>query len=405
MQNNENPKTELDTGLEEVTVSVSDDTASAPQTDTEMPPGAEGPFENRSIGQTDAEMPPGKESPYLEGIFPDTGSLATDESNTSSLDKKTGSDNHPPTEAPRKPTLSRQRTRIVPIDGRRTVATETDKANSDLLDLLESLRGGRLLTDKLQGVERLSEASHRYAAVLYHGSYKVIIPVEEAVDAPRDYRGMEHGTVLQYLVSKRLGAEVDYIVKGFDPDSGLVAASRLEAMRVKRRQYYFGTDRDGKDLLYEGVCAEARVVSVIRAGIFVDLFGVETYIPLNELSYQRMIDAAQVYQPGQRVLVRITALDRSDRDHISVTASVKQAGENPCERALRMYSVNNCYVGTVTVVDTNGVFVSLDGIDCLCRYPSRGRPPRGTRVTVRILGINQKTCRMWGVIIHMAAAR
>lgn len=63
---------------------------------------------------------------------------------------------------------------------------------------------------------------------------------------------------------------------------------------------------------YEGVCAEARVVSTIRAGIFVDLFGVETYIPLSELSYQRMLDASHVYQPGQRVLVKILELDRSD---------------------------------------------------------------------------------------------
>ena len=55
---------------------------------------------------------------------------------------------------------------------------------------------------------------------------------------------------------------------------------------------YFGTDRDGNNLLYEGINAEARVVSVIRAGIFVDLFGVETYIALRELSYQRGADAA-----------------------------------------------------------------------------------------------------------------
>ena len=190
------------------------------------------------------------------------------------------------------------------------------------------MRSNRILTDMFQGVERLSDESNRYIAVLYHGSFRVIIPMEEAVEPPRDYRGMEPESVLRYLVNKRLGAEVDYIVKGIDQKSGIVVASRLEAMRMKRKQYYFGTDWDGNNRLYEGVCAEARVVSVIRAGIFIDLFGLETYIPLSELSYQRMLDATQVYQPGQRVLVKITELDRSDRDHISVTASVKQAGES-----------------------------------------------------------------------------
>ena len=146
-----------------------------------------------------------------------------------------------------------------------------------------------------------------------------------------------------------------------------------------------------------------RVVSAIRPGIFVDLFGVEVYIPLAELSYQRMLDATAAFQAGQRVLVKILAIDRTDRDHIRVRASVKQAGENPYEKALRRYSVGNRYVGTVSMVDTTGVFVALDGgVDCLCSYPKRGRPPRGARVTVRILGINQETNRIWGVIVHIA---
>ena len=111
-------------------------------------------------------------------------------------------------------------------------------------------------------------------------------------------------------------------------------------------------------------------------------------------------------QPGQRILVKVLDVDRSDRDHVQVSASVKQAGENPYEKALRRYSVGNRYVGTVSMVDVNGVFVALDGgIDCLCTYPKRGRPPRGARATVRILGINHENNRIWGVITHMSTTR
>jgi len=167
------------------------------------------------------------------------------------------------------------------------------------------------------------------------------------------------------LLTKRLGAEVDYIIKGIDHQTDLAVGSRLEAMRAKRRQYYLGTDRDGNNLIYSGVCAEARVVSVIRAGIFIDLFGLEVYIPLRELSYQRLMDAAGTFQPGQRILVKVMDVDRSDRNNIKVAASVKQAMENPSEKALRRYSIGDCYVGTVSMVDTNGVFVSPDGgVDC-----------------------------------------
>ena len=295
---------------------------------------------------------------------------------------------------------------ILSIDERLSVETAADKAKNDLLDLLESQKTGHILSGTIQGIERPADNPARSLAVIYHGDFKIIIPAEEAVEPPDDFRGRLPEDVLHYMLTKRLGAEVDYIVKGMDPKAGLAVGSRLEAMRAKRKQYYLGTDRDGNNLIHSGICAEARVVSVIRAGIFVDLFGLEVYIPLRELSYQRLMDAAGYFQPGQRILVKILEVDRSDRNQIKVSASVKQAGENPYEQALKKYTEGNRYVGTVSMVDTNGVFVALDGgIDCLCSYPKRGRPPRGARVTVRILGINHETNRIWGAITHIAAAR
>lgn len=292
---------------------------------------------------------------------------------------------------------------VLSIDGRLGVETEADKARNSLLDLVESLKSRRILTGTVEGIEREERAPAHCRAVLYHGDFKVIIPAEEMVELPENLRGRPQGDVFFDLLNKRMGAEVDYVVKGLDAKAGIAAASRLEAMALKRREYYFTPDREGNYQLYGGVCAEGRVVSVIRPGIFVDLFGVEVYIPLAELSYQRMMDATAAFQAGQRVLVKILSIDRMDRDHIRVRASVKQAGENPYEKALRRYSVGNRYVGTVSMVDTTGVFVALDGgVDCLCSYPKRGRPPRGARVTVRILGINQETNRIWGVIVHIA---
>ncbi len=295
---------------------------------------------------------------------------------------------------------------VLAIDGHLVAETEAEKARNDLLDLMESQKTGRILTGTIQGVERQESGQNRSLAVIYHGEFKIIIPAEEAVEAPEDFRGRLPEDVLHDMLTKRLGAEVDYIVKGIDPQSGIAAASRLDAMRAKRKEYYLGTDRDGNYRIYSDLCAEARVVSVIRAGIFVDLFGLEVYIPLRELSYQRWMDAAVYFQSGQRILVKVLSVDRSDRNNIRVTASVKQAGENPYEKALRRYSVGNRYVGTVSMVDTNGVFVALDGgIDCLCSYPKRGRPPRGSRVTVRILGINNDSNRIWGAITHIAVPR
>ena len=293
---------------------------------------------------------------------------------------------------------------IIAIGSSLSVETEAEKSKNDLLDLVESQKTGRILSGVIQGVEQTSDNPPRSLAVIYHGEFKVIIPAEEAVEPPDDYRGRTPEEVHHYMLTKRLGAEVDYIVKGMDAESGLAVGSRLEAMRARRKEYFFATDRDGNNLIHSGVVAEARIVSVIRAGIFVDLFGLEIYIPLKELSYQRWLDAAAHFQPGQRVLVKVLEINRIDKTQVKVIASVKQAGENPYEKALRKYAVGNRYVGTVSMVDANGVFVALDGgIDCLCSYPKRGRPPRGARVTVRILGINKESNRIWGAITHVTS--
>jgi len=419
-----------------------------PQTDLEHsqdeelnPPGGLNPEENHANSQTDSEQPQDEElnpdpdpdnpkSPQTEKKTTKKRSATaassmqrrgTGKNSESDSESDTAAENTPdegiatPAEdssvetskpASRQSTTARRKTRhtepIVSIDEERKAQTTADKLQNDLLDLMESLKTKKVLTGTIQGVERSEENPDLSFAVIYHGEFKIIIPADQTVEPPSDFRNQVPGDVMHYLITKRLGAEVDFIIKGIDAKSGIAAASRLEAMSAKRREYYFGTDRDGNNLLHEEIIAEARVISVIRAGIFVDLFGLETYIPLRELSYQRWVDAGSHYQAGQRILVKILEIERSDRNNIKVTASVKQAGENPYEKALRRYSVGNRYVGTVSMVDTNGVFVSLDGgIDCLCSYPKRGRPPRGSRVTVRILGINHDSNRIWGAITHM----
>ena len=391
------------TGLE------GDGLGSAPLSDLEAAEASAFSEGESESGQGDDLSQPGEELTERESGVPLEDEPLT-QSDSSEGETPPEPQEEPPASAERsqKLRMPRQRrdARIVSIDAERSVETDTDRLRSDLLDLVESMKGKKILTDMVQGVERPSPDSELSYAVVYHGSFKVIIPVLEMVEEPEDYRGQPKGDVLHYLLNKRLGAEIDYIVKGVDQETGVAAASRLEAMAKKRKEYYFRTDTGGNYQIYEGIRAEARVISVIRAGIFIDLFGAETYIPLKELSYQRWVDAGVHYQPGQRVLVKVLEVDRSDRNRPRVSASVKQASENPYEKALQKYSVGSRYVGTVSLVDLNGVFVSLDGgIDCLCSYPPRGRPPRGSRVTVRILGINRENNRIWGAITHMTTTR
>ena len=100
---------------------------------------------------------------------------------------------------------------VISIDERRDAQTESDKAKNQLLDLMESYKAERVLTDFVRGVEKINGS---FASVLYHGDFKVIIPAMEAIIPPKDYRGKDPEVVHRYMLTKRLGTEFDYIVKG-----------------------------------------------------------------------------------------------------------------------------------------------------------------------------------------------
>lgn len=294
------------------------------------------------------------------------------------------------------PSARRRRERVVAPRGDRQTQTLSEEKQETFIRLAESLRAGRILTGTVTGVKE--SGSITYALISY-GHFKVIIPFaflfDETASGPS---GRE--TEGRFLVMRRLGAEVDFIVTHIDEKDDVAIASRAAAMK-RRVAEYFLPDRRGVVRVRKGSLVEARVVSVIRQGIFAEIFGREVFIENPELSYGRLYDAAEEFEPGMRVLVRILELERTDKELIRLRASVRQAAENPALSIVRQIRPGDRYIGKVKIVDRNGVFVALSiGIDCLCRYPAAGSPPRGSSVTVRIVGTQPDKGRCWGVIVH-----
>ena len=285
---------------------------------------------------------------------------------------------------------------VISIDGGRSELTDAAKQRNDLIDLSESLRNKKILIGSIHGVESSGDNDKPAYAVLYYGAYKIVIPVEELLqipeDADRDY--------LSSRVLRRLGAEIEYVIKGIDRKALIAAASRLDAMRIRKREFYLRKDENGKSLLEIGSVAEARVVCVLPRGIFVELFGVEAFIPIIELSHLRLTSALNHYKAGERVLVKITEMDRSNTNDIKLELSVRQANEDAMMRSLERYIPGNLYAGVVTMISPSGIFVSLDDVTCLCSFPPRNRPTVGAQVCVRVRGVNMERKLLWGLIIR-----
>ena len=239
----------------------------------------------------------------------------------------------------------------------------------------------------VQGVERPENSPSRSMAVLYHRRLQGHHPAEEMVDPPEDLHGLPKSEVLFSMVNRRMGAEVDYVVKGVDQESGLAAASRLEAMAIKRREYYTGAGRDGNNLLYEGVCAEARwwrcpgrrLCGALRCGDFHPPPGAE--LPAD--AGRHCCSPAGAAGGGE------VAGDSPRRPGTTSgwQSQWKQASANPYEKALRPVFRGQPLCGDGQHGGHHRRLCGLGrGRDCLCSYPPRGRPPQGAQVTVRILG-------------------
>lgn len=288
---------------------------------------------------------------------------------------------------------------IITIEEERTVQTEEDKARADLLELQDAARTGRIMSGIIQGYERTDKDFSGSRVVVYYGACKIIISSMKLVEEPEDFRGKEKTTVYAMMAQKRLGAEIEFMVKTVDEKEFTAVANRVEAMAIRRDNFYF--KKSG--IIKEGMCAEARVVAINPNGIWVEIFGVETFIHNRELGYQRVHQPGQLFQTGQRVIVKVLSV-KKDEGKVKVEASIKQAQENPFEKEIWKFKQGSFYLGKVTMITERGVFVALDGgVDCYCRIPARGRPPRGARATVKIINIDPVNNRVMGFITHISA--
>lgn len=328
---------------------------------------------------------------------------------------------------------------------RRTNAVHSVDSNSTVVDeaaveqkqaeyaLYQSYMSKRILSGRVFTVRRAfdreagGEKVHFYVAVM-NGPFQVYIPAEQFIEMDLDelhemYKRhnperTKEDAIRLYL-NHRMDAEIDYIVTNIPQDGDLktnmvVAGSRIEAMRRQRIHFWFGTTNDGVELLKLGEKAEARIVATSRSGIRVEVFGVETYIPSRELSWNLIQDAAKVYQVGDRIIIKVTDVRRDmDNDYaVTFDASVKQAAKDPREQGMRVFQENGVYTGVINYIRVPTpenptvkpcIFVKLaEGVQCMCNFPHGSVPPvEGAKVYVSINYRDEVKKYLFGKITHV----
>lgn len=232
----------------------------------------------------------------------------------------------------------------------------------------------------------------------------------------------EDDAIKKYINGRR-NSVVDFVIKYMDQedlDGGWVIGSRSEAMEFYRNKYWFGKtyDKDSNgnnlDFIREGKEVEARVVTVLRTGILVEIFGLEVFIPNKDLFHSHVADTTKEFKTGQKISVKVLSVDRKG-SKISCRLSHKDTKEDPTAMYLRQYGVADRVSGRVThiefVKDPSDVlktktiiFVNVEGkfdIYCRMRAGVKHLPIKGQEVSVLLMGKSEDGTRAWGEITHI----
>jgi small subunit ribosomal protein S1 len=243
------------------------------------------------------------------------------------------------------------------------------------------------------------------------GAHRSGVPVEGLVTEER--KGGYSVTVLgkqafcpySQMDLRSAGVPSDYIGKRFtfriaefsDRGRNLVLSRReiLEEERLKRVAELKKTLKAGDEV-------QGTVQKLAQFGAFVDIGGIEGLIPMSELAWYRVGEAADVLRQGESVTVRILDLDW---DNNRISLSLKQTLEDPWSSVSQRYAEETVLTGTVTKLMNFGAFVQLEpGVEGLIHISNLGMGRRinhpkeavseGEEVQVRVITVDQQARRI-----------
>ncbi len=164
------------------------------------------------------------------------------------------------------------------------------------------------------------------------------------------------------------------------------------------------TSDEQKKLLQKlavGDVVKGKVTSILPFGIFVDLNGFEGLVHISELSWGKVSDPGELFEPGQEIEVKVTEIDLEDN---KVSLSVKDLQEDPWRDSDCRYKVGTTVEGVVTKVTPYGAFIRLEeGMDGLIHISeTKGPLTEGETIKTKIISFDP-TERKLGLSIKQLA--
>ena len=293
---------------------------------------------------------------------------------------------------------------ILTLEAGADVDTEESLADIAWHEIHNAYRTRRILTGTLGGLEQTDNG--KTIAIVEYKGFRVVIPLKEMVMGyQNNLTGDAYSAMIvrqHKLLSRMLGAEIDFVVKGIDSKTRSVVASRKEAMLKKRKIFYMDTDDAGEYRIYDGRIIQARVIATAEKAIRIEAFGVECSVMARDLSWDWIGDARDRFSVGDQVLVRILSVNREDIEHISIKADLRSVSDNRQDN-LRLCRIQSKYAGTVTDVHKGVVYIRLtNGVNAIAHSCyDRRRPGKKDDVSFVVTGIDEERGVALGIITRI----
>ena len=150
-----------------------------------------------------------------------------------------------------------------------------------------------------------------------------------------------------------VGQTFDFKIVRIDLQSRHVTVSRRALLEEERRQK--------KEVFYkevsEGDILSGVVRTILDYGAFLDLGGIDGFVPISETSWAKIAHPTEVIRLGEEIDVKVMDLDK-ERDRVGL--SIKEAQESPWHNLEIRYPAGKPVRGRVTTLMSFGAFVELE---------------------------------------------
>jgi small subunit ribosomal protein S1 len=125
-----------------------------------------------------------------------------------------------------------------------------------------------------------------------------------------------------------------------------------------------------KETLSEGMIINRKIKSIRNFGLFIDLNGIDGFIPIGELSWSRIDNIEEVFALGQAVTAKVLSLDW---DNERIVLSIKATQPDPWLTISDKYPVGSKVNGVIVRFAPFGAFVNIEpGVDGLIHISNFG---------------------------------